>query len=620
MTTLLPSQQKQHHDLASKQQRRSKLSGGRNSKSKWTNLSTLTVLVLCATCSVVAFYGGMLLGSIATQCIQPVPVTQKEEEEGDEKCFTSAQVKELIQEAVKKQALQSHAKKTTTTTSRDTDPRFSHQLSNVVVGMTRVDRDEFTKTFDLGVPLDNSDPRNKEVLLLYANEDSMPSDPFQKSEAKSQTAIPKVTAEEATQNCNSLHIVLQDHSGRRKQCTAVLGQYEAFHIQKLMRLATNSTSGAANPALPLTLVNRGAQESGRRSITPPTKAIAKTYWSSLYNYLGILEDTLQSLEPIAKRIAVNQTIVVQVVNFGQSELLLNFLCSAKRRGLDTSSILVFATDQETFDLVNHMGGATVVYLKDVFGEMPSRAANHYGDMSFRKMMLAKVYCIHLVMLLGYDVLFQDVDVIWYQNPIPYFHNSSASDASFDVYFQDDGNHASFYAPYSANTGFYYARNNERTVHFFNSLLVSGDSILQMHSHQITLVALLQEHASLYGLKIKIFSRDGDLFPGGHAYHRRRNFMKEILTGQKQPYIFHMSWTESKVNKINFYQQLGEWYLADQCTSKSLGTIYGTRAVPDDMTSDCCAAKPTITCHYRDKPSKIPCTGSPNLDAGIRSFW
>ena len=41
-------------------------------------------------------------------------------------------------------------------------------------------------------------------------------------------------------------------------------------------------------------------------------------------------------------------------------------------------------------------------------------------------------------MLGYDVLFQDVDVIWYQNPLSYFHNKDAEDANFDVYFQDDG--------------------------------------------------------------------------------------------------------------------------------------------------------------------------------------
>jgi len=45
--------------------------------------------------------------------------------------------------------------------------------------------------------------------------------------------------------------------------------------------------------------------------------------------------------------------------------------------------------------------------------------------------------------LGYDVLFQDVDVIWYKDPVPYFHPTdvaaveSSNNNSFDIYFQDE---------------------------------------------------------------------------------------------------------------------------------------------------------------------------------------
>ena len=48
-------------------------------------------------------------------------------------------------------------------------------------------------------------------------------------------------------------------------------------------------------------------------------------------------------------------------------------------------------------------------------------------------------------------------VVWFKDPLEYFHDDSTEDANFDVYFQDDGNHALYYAPYSANTGFYYVR-------------------------------------------------------------------------------------------------------------------------------------------------------------------
>ena len=39
----------------------------------------------------------------------------------------------------------------------------------------------------------------------------------------------------------------------------------------------------------------------------------------------------------------------------QSELLMNFVCSAKARGIDISAVLVFATDEETKELAEGLG-------------------------------------------------------------------------------------------------------------------------------------------------------------------------------------------------------------------------------------------------------------------------
>jgi Nucleotide-diphospho-sugar transferase len=102
----------------------------------------------------------------------------------------------------------------------------------------------------------------------------------------------------------------------------------------------------------------------------------------------------------------------------------------------------------------------------------------------------------MTMMLDYDVLFQDVDVVWYKNPLEFFQDNSTSMYDFDIYFQDDGSRGLFYAPYSANTGVYYIRSNDKTRYFFNSLLLSGDLVVSTHSHQIALVSLLTEHASL----------------------------------------------------------------------------------------------------------------------------
>jgi hypothetical protein len=247
-------------------------------------------------------------------------------------------------------------------------------------------------------------------------------------------------------------------------------------------------------------------------------------------------------------------------------------------------------------------------------------------------MFAKVVCVQLINHMGYDLLFQDVDVVWYRNPLEYFHDTTNPYHNFDMYFQDDGAHSPRYAPYSANSGFYYVRSNDKTRYLFTSLLYSGDRIIQTSSHQHALIQLLADHSSSFGLKVKVLSRDMKEFPGGYHYHRRKNLMKDIVTDKVVPEMFHMSWTANKKNKVKYFQQFGEWYVADKCIATTKNDIMGkSEHIDEDGSGDpniikkslfdqCCLVEPNIVCHYRDKPSKIPCKESDPIDKGRPSFW
>ena len=245
------------------------------------------------------------------------------------------------------------------------------------------------------------------------------------------------------------------------------------------------------------------------------------------------------------------------------------------------------------------------------------------------MMMAKVMCVQMVSSLGYNILFQDVDIVWYKNPIPFFEEQGSKLQNFDMMFQDDGGHSVRYAPYSANSGFYYVRANARTSHFFSALLNAGDMIISTDSHQQALIALMSEHVSLYGLKVKVFSRDTDEFPGGYHFHMKSGkYMKRMFAGTADPYIFHMSWTLNKDNKLLFLQQMGEWHVKEECVHKTAKELPSGVVAAVDANNDsespfadaCCSAEPIIKCHYSDKPSKFPCDDSPPIDKGGKSFW
>ena len=191
--------------------------------------------------------------------------------------------------------------------------------------------------------------------------------------------------------------------------------------------------------------------------------------------------------------------------------------------------------------------------------------------------------------------------------------------------QDDGARSLRYAPYSANTGFYYVRNNDKTKFLFRSLLYLGDMVLSMTSHQQALAALLDEHSSLTGLRIKTLS--GFDFPGGYHYHRKKEipFLKDIVQGNHVPYLMHMSWTTNKRNKLVFLQQMGLWYTNNSCENGGgVGVANGLSS--GELETACCSAEPVIKCHYSDKPSVVECRDRKNEMSFIdkppkgKSFW
>jgi hypothetical protein len=135
----------------------------------------------------------------------------------------------------------------------------------------------------------------------------------------------------------------------------------------------------------------------------------------------------------------------------------------------------------------------------------------------------------------------------------------------------------------------------------------GDVISSASSHQAVLIHLLDDFVSSKGLRVKVWERgEGTAFPGGFEFHRSPSYMKQFLHDRQKPYIFHMSWTDGSKTKKKFMEQLGEWYCKEDKSQ-----CYG---------SSCCLAQPNITCHFRDKPSKIPCNQSPSMVRNGKPFW
>jgi hypothetical protein len=525
-----------------------------------------------------------------------------------------------------------------------TTPLIPNTMRKLFAGMARIGRDDFFEAFDVGVPKDDTEKGNEEVLILYSK-GALP-------KAHSSSSLGLHSAEEATKHCNTLKVVFTEPH-RERECLALVGQWESYHVSKFMRLPPGDKKIQVHEKHALRYVSR---LHGNRGLVQriPTPLKVKEYDETLVAYLSRLDKLLTDLKPIAQKVAQDNNIVVMVCNHGQSELLMNFACSAQARGFDLHQVLVFSTDLETKELAEGLGMAVFYdqtvrklslficsrwkiahhlnvatsFHEQLFDKIPKAHAAYYADETFTRVMMAKLYCVHMINMLGYNLLFQDVDVTWYRNPLEYFSNTTSHFNDYDIFFQDDGGRSIRYGPYSPNSGFYYVRHNDRTEYFFHSLLMAGNIIAQSGSHQNAVSAVLNEHASWRGLRVKTLHRKMQEFPCGFHYESSafsgpdgvasKKLMKDLIAGQSNAYIFHMSWTGNKAEKKKFYEQMGEWYVKDECIGVTVDEI--VNGTNPDLGKACCVAEPVIKCHYRDRPSKIPCKDSPPLNEGHDSWW
>jgi hypothetical protein len=220
-------------------------------------------------------------------------------------------------------------------------------VGRFAVAMGRVSKQEFTDTYDLGVPLDPPSAGAEDVLILYSNDKAMPS-----TFGEDPNAIPSLSMPEAVEHCEYMNVVLTDH-GRRNQCIVIVPQYESYHIQKWMRVNDNGKLDSTNE---LQMVSRGHTDKGRDNFEPPDlDEFTRKHWTMLSRYFDTVDDVLSELKPILQKIAKRNTVIVMVCNFGQSELLMNFVCAARARNLDTSNVIVFTTDPETTAIAESLG-------------------------------------------------------------------------------------------------------------------------------------------------------------------------------------------------------------------------------------------------------------------------
>lgn len=326
------------------------------------------------------------------------------------------------------------------------DNRVGKISSSFLTGSVSVSKQEFMDQFDkFGVAtLQSTDV--EDALLLYNSFESIPSsDPNYLMHQHFATRTTDTT--EALENCASLNVqfVHNPSSNSLPMCTIYvpgLNNLPSYHIQHWMRHngAMQHVGSLTNPS--------GVDKFG----LPKYHPVISKHWEDIRTFLENVDHVLDELHAIIKERfdmlnLKDQTIITMTINRGDVDLMANFLCAAKSRHLDIRRILVFVTDEESLQMVESLSksnsdelGVMIYHDKQNLGKLAQGGTNQkYGDATFISMMFAKILCVLYPSLLGYDVLYQDADIVWYDNPMGFFHGDHPSSPErliqYDVIFQ-----------------------------------------------------------------------------------------------------------------------------------------------------------------------------------------
>eukprot|EP01035_Chromulina_nebulosa_P026050 gene26050-34049_t len=262
-------------------------------------------------------------------------------------------------------------------------------------------------------------------------------------------------------------------------------------------------------------------------------------------------------------------LIVMVVNEGEIDLYLNFACSCQQHDISLDNLLVFSGSKEIIDIIESTGAMALYHIG--YGSVSKKASMDYLDRTFVDMMWYKAFSVYLILRQGINVLFQDVDLVWFKSPFSYFREYLLSDrdrsdlTSYPIegFFSDDGQRTHRYTPFFANSGFYYLTSTPRTIYLTWSIMTAFDIVQVTGSHQNVLTMRLMEGLGLNYTQVKLLSLDD--FPTGITYHHNKKFMKKFFDHQVSPYNFHMCWTQGKQDKLVNFKKSLMWYVTETCS-------------------------------------------------------
>ncbi|XP_057948350.1 uncharacterized protein LOC131144024 [Malania oleifera] len=287
-----------------------------------------------------------------------------------------------------------------------------------------------------------------------------------------------------------------------------------------------------------------------------------------------------SLESLLSAVAdKNKTVVLAVAGYSYKDMLMSWAC--RMRQLLVMNFVVCALDHEIYQFSILQG---LPVFKDPLAPSNISFSNcHFGTKCFQRVTKVKSRLVLQILKLGYNVLLSDVDVYWFQNPLPFLYSFGPAvvAAQSDEYKKT----GPINLPRRLNSGFYFARSDGKTIAAMEMIVkhAATSNLSEQPSFYDTLCGkggtnrLGDDRCLEPKTNLTVYFLDRNLFPNG-AYDGLWE-KKDVKTAclKKGCLILHNNWISGRSKKLERQVLSGLWEY-DLSTRMCLQSWHNTKVI------------------------------------------
>jgi hypothetical protein len=235
-------------------------------------------------------------------------------------------------------------------------------------------------------------------------------------------------------------------------------------------------------------------------------------------------------------------VVLTMCSQGYLPLLERWLASCDRRAIEVRGrTIVAALDRRTEERAAEVGLQVVSVDPDRRDDIDEAAG--FVDTRFASVMLYKHVVIHDALQVLPALLFQDVDLLWFRDPIP---DLSRTADGIDLQFMYDGPNP-IHRPLYANAGFIFITSNDATRSVFETAVRNSASVLCTGSMQGPLNRIVAHFAAHNLVRVAVLPEDRYL--NGHLFNLEDGVSPQAGDWRSDGVVLHYSWTADIAQKL-----------------------------------------------------------------------